>query len=152
MDKKKLYIFLDVDGVLNNTSTFRLNKKTIYSLSYENLVAYQHLIDKLKTKYDVKVILSSTWRMYKEGLNKISKLSKRYSGLILYGKTPNGIDYREVEIKDFCDSHNINYDDILIIDDELIDNELKKRHLRTNCHDGLRFSDVMNWLEKEGIK
>ena len=152
MDKKKLYIFLDVDGVLNNTSTFRLNRKTMYVLSHENLVAYQFLIDKSMTKYDVKVILSSTWRMYKTGINKLSKFSKKYNGLVLCGKTPDGVDYREVEIKDFCDNHNINYDDILIIDDELIDNELKKRHLRTNCHEGLRFSDVMNWLEKEGIK
>ena len=152
MDKKKLYVFLGVDGVLNNTSTFRLNRKTMYVLSHENLVAYQFLIDKLKEKYDVKVILSSTWRMYKVGLKKLSKFSKKYSGLKLYGKTPNGVDYREVEIRDFCDNHNIDYDDILIIDDESIGSELQKRHMKTNCHDGLRFSDVMNWLEKEWIK
>lgn len=58
MDKQTLYIFLDVDGVLNNTAAFYLNKKTIYVLSHENLVAYQFLINKLKEKYEIKVILS----------------------------------------------------------------------------------------------
>lgn len=152
MNKKDLYIFLDVDGVLNNSSAFYINKKTIYVLSHENLVAYQFLINKLREKYEIKVILSSTWRMHKTGLNKLNKFSKKYNGLKLYGKTPNSYKYREIEIKEFCDNHNINYENILIIDDDYIGNELKKYHLRTNCFDGLRFSDVINYLEKEGFK
>lgn len=145
-NKQPLYIFLDVDGVLNNTSAFYLNKDIIYILSHENLVAYQYLVDKLKTNYEIKVILSSTWRMYKTGLNKLEKLSKKYNGLKFYAKTPNSHEHREVEIKRFCDVHNINYKDILIIDDDPIDNELHKRHLKTNEHDGLRFSDVIKCL------
>lgn len=145
-NKQPLYIFLDVDGVLNNTSAFYLNKDTIYILSHENLVAYQYLVDKLKTKYEIKVILSSTWRMSKTGLNKLEKLSKKYNGLKFYAKTPNSHEYREVEIKRFCDTHNIGYKDILIIDDDPITNELRKRHLKTNEHDGLRFSDVLKCL------
>ena len=146
--KPTLYVFLDVDGVLNNTSAFELNKDTIFVLSHENLVAYQFLVDKLKTKYEIKVILSSTWRMYKTGLNKISKFSKRYNGLKLYGKTPESYDRRDVEIKRFCDDHRINYENILIIDDDPIVNELYKRHLKTNCFDGLRFSDVYRCLRE----
>lgn len=103
--KPTLYIFLDVDGVLNNTAAFELNKDTIFVLSHENLVAYQYLVDKLKEKYDVKVILSSTWRMYKTGLNKLTKFSKKYSGLKIYAKTPDSHKYRDVEIKRFCDVH-----------------------------------------------
>ena len=146
--KPILYIFLDVDGVLNNTAAFELNKDTIFVLSHENLVAYQYLVDKLKEKYDVKVILSSTWRMYKTGLNKLAKFSKKYSGLKFYAKTSDSHKYRDIEIKRFCDNHNINYDDILIIDDDPITNELYKRHLQTNCFDGLRFSDVYRCLEE----
>lgn len=48
MSKPTLYIFLDVDGVLNNDAAFILNKKTIYILSDENLTAYQVLINKLR--------------------------------------------------------------------------------------------------------
>lgn len=147
-NKQTLYIFLDVDGVLNNTAAFYLNKKTIYVLSHENLVAYQYLIDKLKEKYDIKVILSSTWRMHKTGLNKLSKLSKKYSGLNFCEKIPDSYDRREIDIKRFCDNFNINYKDILIIDDDSINNELKDRHLKTNWFDGLRFSDVYRCLEE----
>ena len=68
MDKPTLYVFVDIDGVLNNNSAFKLNKDTIYVLSHENLVVYQWLIDKLREKFNVILILSSTWRMYKTGL------------------------------------------------------------------------------------
>lgn len=148
MDKQELYIFLDVDGVLNNAATFKLNNETLFALSHENLVAYQYLIDKLEEKYEIKIILSSSWRMYKTGINKLSKFSKKYNGLKFYDKTSDSHDYRQNEIKKFCDIHNISYDNILIIDDDPINNELKHRHLKTNSFDGLRFSDVMKCLEE----
>lgn len=84
--------------------------------------------------------------MNKTGLNKLSKLSKKYSGLKLYGKIPDSHKHREIEIKKFCDDHNINYEDVLIIDDANISNELKDRHLKTNGFDGLRFSDAYKCL------
>lgn len=146
MDKPTLYIFLDVDGVLNNTSAFKLNKKTIYVLSHENLIAYQHLIDNLREKYELKIILSSTWRMHKTGLNKLSKLSKKYDGLKFHDKTPNSHKRREDEIKSYCDIHKIDYNNILIIDDAQINNELRERQLETYFEDGLTWRDVQGCI------
>lgn len=148
MTESILYVFLDVDGVLNNTAAFKLNNKTMFVLSHENLVAYQYLIDKLKTKYEIRVILSSTWRMGKTGLNKLTKFSRKYNGLVFYGQTSNSHDPRDVEIKRFCDIHKIDYRNILIIDDSSINNELSDRHIKTNECDGLRFSEVINCLQE----
>lgn len=148
ISKPALYIFLDVDGVLNNTAAFILNKKTIYILSDENLTAYQVLINKLRVKYDLKIILSSTWRGFKTGINKLNKYSKKYNGLLFNDVTQGGHDRRENEILIYCDNHGILYDDILIIDDEPINNVLKNRHLKTNSFDGLRFSEVCKCLNE----
>lgn len=148
MSKPTLHIFLDVDGVLNNTAAFILNKKTLYVLSDENLTAYQVLINKLRERYDLKIILSSTWREFKTGVNKLSKYSKKYNGLIFSDVTQGGYDRRENEILKYCDNHNISYDDILIIDDDPINNVLKDRHLKTNSFDGLRFSEVYKCLDR----
>lgn len=150
MDRTKpiLYIFLDVDGVLNNTSAFALNKKTIYVLSHENLVVYQYLINRLKEKYELRIILSSTWRMYKNGLNKLSKFSKKYNGLKFYDKTPDSHDSRDYEILKYCNIHNINYNQVLIIDDSNIRNELSSRAIRTYVEDGLTWRDVRMYLDE----
>lgn len=62
------YIFLDVDGVLNNDYT-KPNEKNLYHnleiLDYDNVFFFKELMDKVYTKYgkdNVKIILSSTWR------------------------------------------------------------------------------------------
>lgn len=147
-NKQTLYVFVDVDGVLNNISAFKLNKKTIYVLSHENLVVYQWFIDELRKNYNVVLILSSTWRMYKTGLNKIAKLSKKYNALKFDRQTPNSHKHRDIEILEYCNNHNINYDEILIIDDALINNELSNRALHTHFEDGLTWKDARLCLAK----
>lgn len=145
MNKQDLYIFVDIDGVLNNNSAFKLNKKTIYVFSHENLIIYQYLIDKLKEQYNVTLILSSTWRMSKTGLNKIEKYSKKYSALKFDRYIPDSHDRRQDEILRYCKNFNINTNNILIIDDELIENELSSKHLRTYYEDGLTWKDIRNY-------
>lgn len=136
--------------MLNNTSAFLLNNETIYVLSHENLVCYEYLINKLEESYNTKVILSSTWRKSKTGLNELAKMSKKYKGLNFIDKTRKfyGVK-RKDEIIDFCETYNISLDDILVIDDDSIDDNRIKQ-IKTFTHDGLRFSDVFNYFESEG--
>ena len=56
---KNLYVFLDIDGVLNNQQAFQRNRETMFVLSDENLKVYQYLIDQLRQYYKVIIILSS---------------------------------------------------------------------------------------------
>lgn len=145
-NKLILYIFLDVDGVLNNVAAFALNDEKILTLSEECLFNYQYLVDKLRKKYEVRVILSSTWRFNKRGIDKLKEYEDRYDALKLYDSIPISHDYREDEIKKYCNKHNINYKDILIIDDALMSNELFNRSIKTDTFDGLKFSDVQECL------
>ena len=147
IEKNILYVFLDVDGVLNNTSAFKLNKKTIFVLSHENMVAYQYLIDKLRERYEIMVILSSTWRTCQTGMNKLAKYSKKYNGLKLYDKTPNSHIRRCEEIENYCNNRNISLEDILIIDDDSMPKKFANRHIHTNENDGLKFSTVIQYIE-----
>lgn len=149
--KPILHVFLDVDGVLNNEAAFELNTETIVVLSHENLVVYQWLIDKLNEKYEVEIILSSSWRMYKTCVNKIHKYAKKYPALKYQKQTPDSHKMREDEILEYCKVHDIDSDSVLIIDDELITNELKDRHLHTYVRDGLTFKDAEECLHKLGI-
>ena len=148
MEKSKptLYIFLDVDGVLNNVATFSLSDDGVLALSEECLFNYQYLVNKLRQKYEVKVILSSTWRYNKKGFNKLKEYEDRYDALKLYDSTPISYDHRKEEIKAYCNKNKIEYKDILIIDDDFMGNELKYRSIRTDSFDGLKFSDVQKCL------
>lgn len=148
MGKSKpiLYIFLDVDGVLNNTAAFSLSNDRMLALSEECLFNYQYLVDKLRQKYEVRVILSSTWRFNKIGFDKLKQYEDKYDALKLYDSTPISHDHREKEIKRYCDKNKIEYKDILIIDDAFMDGELKYRSIRTDTFDGLKFSDVQKCL------
>ena len=146
MSKPILYIFLDVDGVLNNTAAFSLSNDRMLALSEECLFNYQYLVDKLRQKYEVRVILSSTWRFNKIGFDKLKQYEDKYDALKLYDSTPISHDHREKEIKRYCDENKIEYKDILIIDDALITNELKDRIIKTNMLDGLRMSEAYGCL------
>lgn len=145
-NKPNLYIFLDVDGVLNNTAAFSLSNDRMLALSEECLFNYQYLVDKLRQKYEVRVILSSTWRFNKIGFDKLKQYEDKYDALKLYDSTPISHDHREKEIKRYCDENKIEYKDILIIDDALITNELKDRIIKTNMFDGLRMSEAYGCL------
>lgn len=146
MSKPVLYIFLDVDGVLNNIAAFELSDDGVLALSEECLFNYQYLVDKLRQKYEVRVILSSTWRFNKIGFDKLKQYEDKYDALKLYDSTPISHDHREKEIKRYCDENKIEYKDILIIDDALITNELKDRSIKTNMFDGLRMSETYGCL------
>ena len=62
------YVFLDVDGVLNSRYTTNDNGKIkgLAAIDYRNLAAFNTLMQELYKRYgkqDVKIILSSSWRI-----------------------------------------------------------------------------------------
>ena len=71
--KKKIYIFLDVDGVLNNINFWKKNyfkygfSAGTYSIDEKNIKTLAKLHRKLKDKYELHYVLSSTWRLSKDG-------------------------------------------------------------------------------------
>lgn len=149
--KKVKYVFLDVDGVLNNWSAFMLNKKTIYVLSHENLIVYDKFIKTLEEKgFEVRVVLSSTWKKDTTAIKKLTQLGKKYKGLNFYAKTsPYYTDYRCKEIRNYMNAHDISIDDVIVIDDEkMLDEELAKRHIHTDMDYGLRLSHIEDFIDK----
>ena len=144
-NKEKLYIFLDFDGVLNNAETdfgrtyLKANSEVGWD-NYNTLATYK-LINKLEEMYDVKVIISSSWKLNKTFDEFIKKL-KQKKDLIdrtnirvlteklidkFADKTPdwlhdeeNGYSSREIEIFSYLEQNNIVNDKILILDDEWV--------------------------------
>lgn len=145
MIKEKLYIFLDFDGVLNNAETdfgrtYLKDNNEVGWGNYNTLATYK-LINKLEEMYDVKVVISSSWKLNKTfnefviKLNQKKELIDRTNIRILVGKlidkfvdkTPDwlhdredGYNSRELEIMGYLQLHNIINDKILILDDELV--------------------------------
>ena len=86
---EKFIIFLDIDGVFNSELFFKdrhkkqlrksVKKKEITSEEYydsmldkEAIKLFNGLIEKLKSKYEVQVVISSTWRHNKDLQNILS--------------------------------------------------------------------------------
>ena len=143
--KEKLYIFLDFDGVLNNAGTdfgrtYLKDNNEVGWDNYNTLNTYK-LINKLEEIYDVKVIISSSWKLNKTFDGFIKKLKQKKDLIdrnnirILVEKLidkfvdktqdwlhdkEDGYTSRELEIMGYLQLHNIINDKILILDDELV--------------------------------
>ena len=111
-----VYIFLDIDGVLNTEAEW----KRMYSLNAKCIKAFAKAVEAC---VEARIVLSSTWRngfaYNRECLPHIKALQeelKKY-GLSIYGKTPmlpNG--NREDEIKEFIRIYEVNK--YVIVDDD----------------------------------
>lgn len=89
---KSIYIFLDIDGVLNNTNKWEKDYKKwgyssgTYSMDEKNIQALVKLHRQLKNKYDLHYVLSSTWRLSRDG-SKIALARLRENGIKVDGTT-----------------------------------------------------------------
>lgn len=161
------FIFLDVDGVLNNEKFLidRDHRNRWDQISDENIDNLKKICEAFD---DIKIILSSSWRhgffkdkdgeiksKSKDLMNKylIDKLSKR--GLKLSGLTKsfcylyedldiNSKWTRDFEILDYINTYLSSEDKFVIFDDENIDlHGLFKNHfVRTEFKSGLTEDDV----------
>ena len=157
--KKHFYIFLDVDGVLNNATYFYkcFNKhKNKGIMSCENFPFDPKCLNNLmilKQKlnnngYKVHIILSSTWRMDKISIAIVNSRLAEY-GMKVEDKTKIFTGDRTEEIKDYINKHFcVNY---LVLDDANC-NILSNHFIHTNFKTGFDDKKLEEALNKVGIK
>lgn len=124
--KENFYVFLDFDGVLYDIEYLIMNKikkgEKLFRYAPDSIETLNKLFDKLSTKYNPNLVISSFWRMKfpmtvrllkEHGFNIIgvplmkTKISKRPIK-------------RGLEIKDFLNEHD-NSENFIIIDDYAFD-------------------------------
>ncbi len=123
-------IFLDIDGVLNTSETFKKRHKEYLKTGIWNIEIDDHRVEKLERiveKTDAKIVLSSSWRYFgemKDGKfvpknEKAEKLIKKLEqyGLHIYDITPvDQYGYRANEINEWLKDKDV--ESFVILDDE----------------------------------
>lgn len=132
-------VFLDIDGVVNtlmiNTKPFNTSRGQIsrdgfyYKLNTPNDLEVSNIqavmwLNKLCKETNAKIVITSTWRMGKDGLKNTEK-ALRNSGLLpeieILGGTPikySIYNIRGNEIEEYLNNHR-DIDKYVIIDDDL---------------------------------
>lgn len=142
----KLALYLDIDGVLNNTEWENqiLEEEGYYPLDRnelcpQNIVNLLFIVETLEQYFDtVDIILSSSWRWESEMTLAAANQLANY-GLFILDKTEEEINTtisRSEEIRRHLNSHP-QYKNFLILDDMPIDEDLSKYHIQTTLTYGL---------------
>lgn len=130
MNNKIIYIFLDIDGVLDNEDYWwecynRHHVKGIMSMDnwpldpkclLNLMLLYQYIDQK---GFTPKIILSSTWRLSDISTAIVNCRLAEY-GMIVYDKTTNEVDSRGYQIQTYLQEQP-NYYNYIILDDEIMD-------------------------------
>ena len=150
-------VFLDCDGVLNNANYIKkcykksINKKnTIYSgknvpfdpKCLKNLA-------KIVKKTNAKIVLSSTWRIYKSHIYVLEARLAEY-GLRIYDKTDDINMIKGAEITEWLKQHR-DIENYVVIDDEEynLSNFIDNKHLViVDSKYGLTFGDRIRAINK----
>ena len=149
------YIFLDIDGVLNNKKHYsKQHKKYGGRFCCENMPFNPRSILNLRKiidKTNSKVVISSSWRRTKNGMIVLKARLIEYGIHLLAGD-------RGKEILQWCKDNTKDGDRILIIDDELYDIKeyfSDNKIVKVNYNDGLnkiKRYEAIRKLSKNGGK
>lgn len=135
---KTIYLFLDVDGVLNNQKIIQESKK-MQVIDEQNLINLNKLIKIIKTEYNCLIILNSSWQLVNENIDILKSYLNRYNLRIDdYLKIDNQKNKGELIIE-YCNQYQIPPLNILILDDGMI-SEIKDRLIKCNFNQG--FTEV----------
>ncbi len=136
-----MHIFLDIDGVLNMESEWRVP----YHLNNSCISVLNLLIE--SAKEDVHIVLSSTWRAGFDKVNghnpQITNLMNRLSPLVKsYDKTPQTDKGRQAEIEYYIRRNAV--EKYIVLDDDisLFQNPRKIYLYITNSKTGLTERDL----------
>lgn len=143
-NERIIYIFLDVDGVLNNNldrKKYRGNDMRI--ICDDNLLQFINLINKIENEY--LIVLTSTWRYSIDNINVLKKALNKYDLKLSDYLDIDQSKSRGEMIIEYCQQRNILHDDIIIIDDGYIA-ELPDRLVKCNYDSGLTSNEVENAL------
>ena len=154
-------IFLDIDGVLNNTKDVKkyrlfLKGERRVLIDIEPFFYFKKLLKEIEEeKLDVRVVISSSWRLGTTASD-WKLLFKHYfdDENIILGRTIHLEDDRGKEILDFLqliDEEKETVEDYIVVDDDIEDiiNYVGKRRIvKTSVKRGLTNSDVKKILRK----
>lgn len=135
MNNELVYIFLDIDGVLNSDAARKLHQgNDMRILSNDNLNEFSNFINKINRKY--LIVLTSTWRYSIDNIDLLKQSLNNY-GLSLF----DCLDIDDTKSKgeliiEYCKKRGILFDNILILDDAYI-SELSDRLVKCNFKFGL---------------
>lgn len=139
-------IFLEVDGVLNSQNKLiEVYKKTGKPHSGYLYPFDEKCLDNLcllVNKTDAKLVITSTWRKDKEGIDILLNMLKKYNlDKKVIGYTPILGKDRGLEIKSFlsCLENEVNF---VILDDDDDMGELYNYLIRTDMKVGLTYENV----------
>ena len=131
MIKEKIYVFLDIDGVLNTSDQW----KQMYQLNEKCVSRFSEYAKALQG--DVRIILTSSWKNGFDPAGKhtpqIQELIDRlaFYGLFIIGKTLSREDGdRAQEINDFIIAHKLEGKRCIVVDD---DPDIFHTALLNNC-------------------
>lgn len=164
--KKIFYIFLDVDGVLNNEEYFmecfnRHKVKGIMSMHcfpfdpkcLNNLMKLNQELQ--KQNYNVKIVLSSTWRLNKLDTEIVNSRLAEYGMRIFANTIHLNSGNRGLEIKNFLKNEKYRKaDNYLILDDEIKDiaEQFEETHIiYTNFNTGFDNNKLKEAIQKINI-
>lgn len=147
MRNKILYIFLDIDGVLNR----KLDWQRMFTFNNACLNNFDSLLGYLcnKQKYTVKIILTSTWRTgFCENNTDIFapliQILNKYN-LQIDGTTPVTTDKSRQQEIDYYIRRNDIHNYIILDDDKMLFDDYSDGQLYfTDCNVGLTEKDVTN--------
>ena len=148
-------IFLDIDGVLNNTKDvkkyrFFLKGERRVLIDIEPFFYFKRLLQEIeKEKLEVRIVISSSWRLGTTASD-WKKLFKHYFNdeNIILGRTLHLECDRGLEILNFLqmiDEEKETVEDYVVVDDDIediIDYVGKKRIVKTSIKRGLTNKDV----------
>ena len=118
-NNQRIFIFLDVDGVLNTVSQW----KRPYSLNDACIAAFDEYVHSLPTN-DFKIILTSSWKSgFDFSGNHTPQIRELVDKLAAYGlsiisKTENIGDDRAEEINDYIRKHHLEQYQCIVVDDD----------------------------------
>lgn len=154
-------IFLDVDGVLNNTQNIKkywlfFRGKRRLLVDSKPFYCFKKLLKEIeKNNMDVKIVISSSWRVGSIPAD-WKKLFKHYfnNGEIVIGRTPYLYKDRGIEILELLEiakekGHMI--DDYIVLDDDIEDiiNHIpNNKVIKINRKYGLTMRDIKHILKK----
>lgn len=148
---EELHIFLDIDGVLNRRSDW--DKK--FYMNPECLQAFDELINKLHKKYDLRIILSSTWRfaMSNDESNSVllplNTILHKYN-LGIYDSTVKSNKTRQEEIEYYIRRNGVHKYVILDDDESLFPDRSRINIYLTDYKTGLSSREVRAVIKSIG--
>lgn len=137
------YLFLDVDGVLNNAYSFRKDyinnikyNDLYYAINKRNLYCLRYFC---KHTSNLKIILSSSWRLHEQDINNLKRIFEENDICCISSITPRLWNkdrryYRGDEIQSWMDEHHVKTEQIVIFDDESDMLHLSDRLIQTSFH------------------